>query len=328
MIACINNISIICIMKMAHDDDFDLNLLMVLDALLREQHLTRAASELGLSQSGMSHALARLREFYDDPLFIRSANGMQPTARALELAAPVASALGTIRHQVLSRAHFDPKTANRTFTLCLTDLGEIAFLPELMSHFQREAPNCTLRSIHVPSAELAQTLESGAADLAIGARSNVSDQLYQQLLFTQPFVTLASTRNTRVSGDTLTLDLFTHSQHIAVDLGDPLHEAFDQVIEAAGIERRIFLRTPHFLSVPLLLERNPCMLATVPRALGVLFSRYGNVKVFAPPVTLPEMALRQYWHIRYHRDAANLWLRGTIKELYGGNGQYVGELAG
>ena len=302
-------------MSTVHDQQFDLNLLGVFDALLEERHLTRAAARLGLSQSGMSHALSRLRAFYDDPLFVRGVGGMQPTARALELGASVGAVMNAIRHEVLARASFTPASARRVFSLCLTDLAEVEFLPPLIRFMQKEAPGCTLRTLQVPSKSLAQVLESGEADLAVGALSNLDETLYQQLLFTQPFVTLVSKRNRRLPS-VLTLAQFEAAQHIVVDLNDPMRSAFDAVIEAAGIQRWIFLRTPHFLSVPLLLDAHPQMLATVPQALGRQFARFDLVRRLAPPVALPQMALRQFWHPRYNRDPANVWLRNVIKALF------------
>lgn len=304
-------------MRNAHDENFDLNLLGVFDALMCERHLTRAAQRLRLSQSGMSHALMRLRAFYDDPLFLRAKGGMQPTPRALELGPAISALMESIRHEVLSKAVFAPETAQRTFSLCLTDLAELEFLSPLMSHLRQHAPGCTLRTVRVPSKALHDVLESGEADLAIGALSNLSEGLYQQLLFTQPFITLASKRS-RHWRKALTLAQYEQAQHIVVDLNDPMQAAFDQVIEMAGIQRRVMLRTPHFLSVPLLLDAHPDMLATVPLALMRQFGRFGLVRQLEPPVELPRMALRQFWHPRHNRDPANVWLRSVVKSLFSG----------
>lgn len=303
------------IMHMPHDPSFDLNLLNVLDALLTERHLTRAAARLGMSQSGVSHALARLRTFYGDPLFVRGGGGVQPTAKAEEIAASVSHLMHVVRNEVLGRSVFLPDTAQRTFCLCLTDLAELEFLSPLMAHLRQAAPLCTLRTLQVPNRMLAEVLDSGEADLAIGALSNVSETLQQQLLFTQPFVTLVSKRNRRLP-TALTLDHFEAAQHIVIDLNDPTRSAFDAVIEATGVRRRIALRTPHFLSVPLLLDAHPHMLATVPHALARQFARFDIVRQLVPPVQLPRMAVRQFWHPRFSRDPANAWLRNVIKELF------------
>ncbi|MBN3813741.1 LysR family transcriptional regulator [Paraburkholderia sp. Ac-20347] len=303
-------------MQRTHDPDFDLNLLRVFDALMTERHQTRAASRLGLSQSGMSHALTRLRAFYDDPLFNRGKGGMLPTPRAEELAPSIHALMETIRHEVLSRAVFSPRSARRTFSLCLTDLAELEFVSPLLRFFEENAHGCVLRTLQVPSKAMAEALESGDADLAIGALGNLPEILYQQLLFTSPFVTLVSKRNRRLP-KALTLAQFEAAQHIVVDLNDPVHSSFDQVIEAAGIHRQIVLRTPHFLSVPLLLDAHPHMLATVPQALARQFARFDLVRELAPPVTLPRMALRQFWHPRHNSDPANVWLRGVIRRLFG-----------
>ena len=302
-------------MTRPHDLDFDFNLLKAFDALMTERHLTRAAERIGLTQSGMSHALTRLREFYDDPLFVRGKGGMQPTMRALAIGDTLSTVMTAIRQEVLSQAVFDPGNAARTFTLCLTDLAEVEFLPTLGRHIQEVAPQCSLRTIQVASRYLPEVLESGAADVAIGALNNLSDRLYQQQIFSQPYVTLVSRKNTELPEE-LSLEQFQECQHIVVDLGDPIRSPFDHVIDAAGIRRQIFLRTPHFLSVPPMLDANPHMIATVPHALWRQSRQQGLVRKLKPPVSLPSMAVRQFWHPRFNREVANVWLRGAIKSLF------------
>ncbi|MDF3836036.1 LysR family transcriptional regulator [Cupriavidus basilensis] len=298
-----------------HERDLDMNLIGVFDALIRERSVTRAAEQLGVTQSAMSHALARLRAFYDDPLFVKSVDGMQPTPRAEALAPSILKVMETVRSELLSRASFNPLTAERRFSLCMTDMGELVFLPPLIAQLRKAAPRCTLRTLQLPLQQIPQALEAGDADLALGSMQTMPQGLYRQQLFTHPFVTLVAKRNRKV-GTALTLAQFQAMPHVVVTLTGKRNEAYDRVLDDMGIRRNIYLITPHFLVVPLILEQNPDMVATVPRELGTVFSRYNAVRVVAPPLSLPRFALRQHWHPRFHHDEANVWLRQLIKKTF------------
>lgn len=303
-------------MNDAHDiNRLDLNLLVVFDALLRERSVTRAGQTLGITQSAMSHSLARLRVFFDDALFIKSYRGVTPTAKAEALAPDILAIIDSIRNRVLSQAQFDASQAKRTFSLCVTDMGELVFIPPLLSRLKEVAPHCSIHTLQVPPHNMEATLASGEADLVLGSVMNAPEGLYQQELFMHPFVTIASVKNKKI-GDTLSLEQFCSMPHVAVMLAGRSLRAYDSVIEDAGIKRHIAFTTPHFLFVPLLLDQHPEFLATVPQSLGTVFARHNLVKVFEPPVALPKFSLRQYWHPRFHQDRAIVWLRGLVKETF------------
>lgn len=303
-------------MHSMHINDLDLNLVSVFDALLRERNVTLAADSIGLSQSAMSHALKRLRTYFNDPLFVRTANGMTPTPRALELGDTVLSIVELVRDQLVPRAGFDPLKSDRTFGLCLTDMGELVFLPPIMKLISRLAPGCRIKTIQVPQKEVKGVLESGEVDLVIGSIYSVPGELFQQRLFTHPFVCIASSKN-RSIGKVLTLDRFQKASHIVVSLTGRPEDAYDRVIDDFGINRKVFLTTPHFLVVPLLIE-NTDLIATVPRELGTVFSRYKCIKVWPTPIELPRFDLRQHWHPRFHHDSANKWLRNLVLDAFKG----------
>lgn len=298
-----------------HNEKLDLNLLAVFDGLLRERSVTRAAEQLGLSQSAMSHAVNRLRAFFDDPLFVKTGQGMLPTPKAESLAPTMLDLMATIRSQVLSQAQFDPAVARRAFTLCMTDMGELVFLPPLIKRLRKLAPHCTLRSRQVPVAQIEPLLASGEVDLVLGSLRAAPSGLFQQQLFMHRFVTLVSVKNTEV-GDVMTLEQFQRMPQIVVTLAGRSSEAYDSAIEEQGITRHIFLSTPHFVVVPLLIDQHPDLIATVPQELGNVFAGYGSVRVLEPPMPLPSFALRQHWHPRFHQDPAILWLRELVKDTF------------
>ncbi|CAB3726974.1 LysR family transcriptional regulator [Paraburkholderia rhynchosiae] len=298
-----------------HIRELDLNLLVIFDALLRERNVTRAANDIGLTQGAMSHALNRLRLFFEDPLFIKAPNGMTPTPKAELLGVTITEVIAALREKVVSQAKFDPATAQRTFVLSMTDMGELVFLPPLIRRLRKLAPHCTLRSIQVPLEQIEGLLASGEADLALGSIYAAPEGLFQQQLFMHTFVTVVSARNRKV-GKTLTREQFESMPQIAVSLTGRANAAYDSAFDAYGIKRNIYLTTPHFLAVPLLIDAHPDLIATVPLELGTVFSRLGTVKILPTPVALPPFALRQHWHSRFHADAANVWLRHLIKDTF------------
>lgn len=314
-VLCVNNATLITFMNKIHDERFDLNLIAVLDVLIRERHVTRAADQLGMSQSAMSHALRRLRAFFDDPLFVKTGEGMQPTPRALELTQSVLAVMEKIRTDVLTQAGFDAATSRRRFSLCLTDMGELVFLPRLIERLREAAPQCTLRTIQIPPKQIFAALESGEADLAVGSLHSMPEGLFQQQLFTRSFVTIVSRKNRRI-GKEMPIDQFFELEHVVVTLSGKTEEGYDNAINEHGRKRKIYLSTPHFLTVPLIIERNPNLIATVPKELGKIFENYKAVRMVKTPIEVPPFAIRQHWHPRYHHDAANAWLRTLIKDTF------------
>jgi DNA-binding transcriptional LysR family regulator len=302
-------------MNVAHTENLDLNLLAVLDAMYREGSVTKAGLSVGFSQSAMSHALNRLRAFFDDQLFVKSANSMVPTPKAEAMRGAVIEVMGTVRQQILAGARFEPRLAKRVFTLCMTDMGELVFLPPLLERFKNEAPHCSIRTVQVPIEQIEQVLASGEADLALGSIRSAPEGLFQQKLFLHSFVTIVSTRNRSV-GATLTLDQFEAMPHVVVSLTGRSSEGYDYVLTEQGLRRNVAVMTPHFLMVPLLMDRHPDLIATVPLELANVFARLGAIRMFDPPMALPQFAINQHWHPRFHRDPAIIWIREMIKRTF------------
>jgi len=302
-------------MHTMHIRDLDLNLLVVFEALFRERSVTRAAQDIGLTQGAMSHALNRLRTFFEDPLFVKTAEGMMPTAKGDQLGGTISELIASIRERVVAEAGFNPLTAQRAFVLCMTDMGELVFLPPLIRRLRKMAPRCTLRSVQGPLEQIEGMLSSGEADLVLGSIHAAPEGLYQQQLFVHSFVTLVSVRNRKI-GKTLTRAQFESMPQIVVSLTGRASAAYDSAFDAYGIRRNIFLTTPHFLAVPHLIDAQPDLIATVPLELGKVFSKLGTVRMLPPPVELPPFALRQHWHSRLNTDPANVWLRHLIKETF------------
>ena len=297
-----------------HINDLDLNLLIVMDAMLRERNVSKAAERIGLTQSAMSHALNRLRQYFDDPLFIKTGQRMEPTPKATALQTAVIDVMGTVRQRILSEAHFDPATAKREFTMCVTDMGEIVFIPAILALIRKLAPQCTIRTMQVPAEQIEGLLANGEADLAMGTYRTAPEGLYKQRLFMHGFSTLVHV-NSKIK-KRISLKEFEKTPQIAVTLSGRSSLAFDSVLEEKGIKRQIVMKTPHFLIVPLLIEQQPDLIATVPTALANVYSGHGFVRAVSPPLELPSYAISQYWHPLFHHEPSIIWLRDLIKKTF------------
>lgn len=289
----------------------DLNLLLVFEALLQAKNVTHAGSLLGLSQPATSAALSKLRMTLKDPLFVRTPHGMEPTPRAILLAKPLQQALSVIRDDVLRQPSFDLATTARTFTIAMTDVAEMVFLPRLLRLLSEEAPLANLKTVIMSSTALELALESGTVDLAIGLFPDLKRaSFYQQRLFQHPFVCIVRQDHPSI-GRRMTLAQFLSASHAVVEAEGRNSEVFERMLERRGLERRVMLRIPHFLSIPMVIADSD-LVVTIPRVLGEVFARMTNIRVVAPPIKIGNYDVRQYWHERFHKDPANQWLRTAI----------------
>lgn len=293
-------------------NDLDLNLLRVLAVLAEKRSVSAAAVALRKSQPSVSSALARLREFFGDPLFVRSGNTMQPTPRMLEILEPVRDVLSNVGTHIVAAPTFDPTTRNPDIVLALSDVGEVVFLPTLLPELRRSAPRTDLRSVSLPAAELAGGLEAGTIDLAIGYFPNLTQHnFFQQSLFSDTFTCLIRADHP-VRSPRLTLRQFTSLEHAVIRAESRTEEVIERFLARRRIRRRVVLTTPHFASVPPIIERSD-LVVTVPEPLALYFSTVSSrVRCVKPPFDPPRIDLKQFWHRRYHHDARNRWLRSFI----------------
>lgn len=293
----------------------DLNLLLVLDALLRLRSASRAAEALDMSQPAVSFALGKLRIQFKDPLFIRAARGMRPTPRAEELAVPLQAVLDQIKTGLLTPPRFDPATTLRTFTFNMADVGELVFLPALRAHLQAAAPGANIKTVSTPPAHLEEAMRSGDVDLAVGYFPGLQGAaIYRQRLFSHSFVCIVRKNHPRI-GDQLTRKQFLEEGHAVVQQEGKSHELFEQALAEQGMARRVVLSIPHFLAIPLIVAESD-LIVTVPYAVARSFARMADLKMLRQPIRVPRADVRQHWHARFHRDLANQWIRGVIATLF------------
>ncbi len=291
----------------------NLNQLLVLDALLTERHVSRAGLRLGLSQPAVSNALAQLRARLGDPLLVRTAGGMVPTARAQALMGPLRTALGMLEDAVGGGRGFDPGNAENTFVLATTDFVEFALLPRLLARLAREAPRVQLQIRSWPYHRTPPALESGEADLWIGFYADVPANHREQKLFHDQFVCIVR-RNHPDVGKRLTLKTYVRLQHILVTAEPGSAGVADAALAALGLSRHVALRLSPFLMVPPV-GATTDYVAAVSRRVAETFARLYPLRLLPPPLTLPRGTVGQVWHERTHASPAHAWLRQVIGEL-------------
>jgi DNA-binding transcriptional LysR family regulator len=295
--------------------ELDLNLLVVFNQLLVDRRVSKAAESLGLTQPAVSNSLAKLRRLFGDELFLRTPQGMAPTPHAEQLAESVSHALALIHGGINQRTHFDPASAERGFTVGMTDIGEIYFLPALLDRLRHDAPGVALSTVRNTAVNLRDEMETGQVDLALGLLPQLKAGFYQRRLFLQRYVCLLRSGH-RLAKKRLTLAEFAAAEHLVVVAAGTGHGRVDELLQRSGILRRVRLTVPHFVSVGHILQGSD-LVATVPEGLADrLLEPFGLVKL-AHPARLPDVAINAFWHAKLHRDPANRWLRGVVFELFG-----------
>ena len=290
----------------------DLNLLLVLDALLEECSVTGAARRIGLSPSATSHALARLRSRLGDPILVRAGGGMTPTSRARELATPVREALDRLERALAPPHPFDPGRSTRSFTLSLEDAGQVGLLPLLARRLADEAPGVALR-VRPGAAEPATAgLGDGAVDLALTVSPEPRPGFHGEVVFTTPYVSILRRRHPAV-GKRLTLARFTELGHVALLGPGSVDPEIDRALDARARARRVALAVPSLLPIPWLVARSD-LVATVPALLLALDRGRPPLARHRPPLPLEPVTGSLVWHERAHHDPAQRWLRQILRD--------------
>lgn len=298
-------------MQHVHLRDFDLNLLLALDALLGEAHVTRAAGKVGLSQSAMSHALSRLREKLQDPLLVRTKRGMEPTERARTLTAPLRAALSEIDRALGPSAEFSPKQARQTFYVGSSDYEQLTLVRPLLARLAREAPgiDLVLRSPQ-PLTSVPELLARGELDLVVKplAKADAVQGIYhQRLIALDRFVVVARKGNPFV-GKKLTLKRFLAAPHALVAPGGTPRGLVDDLLAKRGLSRRIMLATPHFLVAPHFIAESD-MLLTMAERVARRYAAMLDLELHPLPLPLPGFSVHAIWHARTHASPAHRYLR-------------------
>ncbi len=301
----------------------DLNLLVYLDVLLRECNVTRAAEELGISQPAMSNSLRRLRDLFDDPLLVRTSDGMTPTDRALELQPLVRNVLAAAEIAVLPKTVFDASASDRIFRIMASDYTEVTLLPQLLSRLRREAPGIRL-DIMTPSDVSFHDVERGKVDMVINRFDTLPQSFHQVHLWDDSFSCVMSATNPVIKN--WNLDNYLSHKHVWVSktgMGVGVGMSSDDVQrlgwvdEALGkldAKREISVFTRHYQAALLLGEQED-LIVTIPSIAARTMANNNKVVILDPPFEIPRMRLKMVWSPLLQRDPGHKWLRQVIKEV-------------
>lgn len=299
-----------------YDLPVDLHHLQVFDQIMRQGSLTRAALTLEVTQPALSKTLARLRDTFGDPLFVRVSRRMEPTAKALELERPVREILDRV--QALKAAHvpFDPATSRRIFAFSVVDAGAIKLLPPLITALSREAPGVRVRTVQLEGENLDLWLESGTIDFAMGALPGLAKGIRRQPLWLESFVSVVRKGHPRLRTQP-SLAEFAAEKHVLVSTAGTGHQHLqaERALELAIPAENILCRVPIFITAAVLAKHTDAV-ATLPESIATVIADDLGLHIIAPPVRLPRVEICQYWHERFHREPGNQWMRALFARLF------------
>jgi LysR family transcriptional regulator, nod-box dependent transcriptional activator len=295
--------------------NIDLNLLVILDALLTERNVSRAGERIGLSQSAMSAALARLRDMFHDPLLMRVGRDLVLTRNAEELIVPLKESLAKIEQTLLRRPGFDPIIDARTFSVSASDYAGLVLLTPLVRMVANEAPNVTIHLL--PRArDAARMLQTGQADIVIEPIELFGPNDYPTApLLSDRWLCALDADHPDVRGSELTKEQFLELPHLVYGIGiDRQLNLADQHLSDIGIQRRIEVTVESFLLNPFLIEGTRLVSLVLERAAKRLLGTL-NIKLLESPIAVPDIHEAMYWHPRHTTDPGHKWLREKLKDV-------------
>lgn len=290
----------------------DLNLLLALDALLAERHVTRAAARLGITQSAASHALARLRDMFGDPLLVRGPRGaLLPTPRAAALAPAIHRVLVDLTAVLRGDEVFEPATARHTFRIGTSDYVELVLMPRLVERVGRSAPGIDLW-IHTLTDDGDEALAAGTLDVVLGPpRSGARPAgMYEKVLFDESFTCIVREGHA-LADKRMTLARYCAAAHLLVAPRGTPGSLVDDALAALGRSRRVAVAVPHFLVVPYLIASSDLIATLATRVAHTVADALRLVQM-PPPIALPRFQIGVAWHERTRADPAHRWLRDQI----------------
>lgn len=305
-------------------NNLDLNLLRVFDAIFQTRSVTTAASNLHLTQPAVSKQLNRLRELLEDPLFVRTNDGMAPTPRAEALAAPIRQALTEVRNAIERQLGFDPSTSDRTFRIFMNDVGQMALLPRMLALIATEAPSVNIQTVQIPSLRMRSVgLESGDVDLAVGYFEEFDGSMHCQVLFEEHYAGMVRADHPTIR-DPMTFEQFLQTPHLVYQPSGGGHGSQENFVDRAfwqaGVQRRVAVRLGHAVGISAMVSHTD-LLVIVPNMLAQACANLVPVNILDLPIEIPRFQISQYWHDRFHTDPGSRWLRSVFARLYGNRRQ-------
>jgi DNA-binding transcriptional LysR family regulator len=291
----------------------DLNLLRVFAAIYESRTLTLAAKQVGLSQPALSHALKRLRETFEDELFVRKGGVYVPTRKSEELAEPIIKALDGISNILEAPNRFDPETTPATFRLAISDFGSHTILPPLSYHLHKQASKVQCIVSQLSIEQYVHHLQTGEIDVAIISQPSDHPDIQNQLIMEENVVYIV--REDHPDTDALTsLEGFSAADHLLVNLSGGSSSGLDKLLAERGHSRQVKLVVPYFSTVPEIVAKTN-LIGGLPHRLALQAVKDHPVKIIPPPFELPPIRFHMHWHARRRRDTKLRWFRNTVKTV-------------
>lgn len=297
-----------------HISKIDLNLFTVFEAIYTEGSVTRASQQLHLTQPAISHSLNRLRQLFDDPLFVRQGHAMVSTPLARSIIEPVRSALRGLEVTLADTGKFDPALAGKQFTLALRDVLESTVLPPLLESVTRQAPMIDLAAIQVDRRELVSELAAGSLDVAIDMLLPLPNEIRREKISQDTTVVMARQGHPVVKG-ALDLDTYLKAEHILASSRRKGPGLEDFELSRLGLQRRIRLRCQHYFAACRVVSQTDLLLTMPEGYARIANQQFGN-QIMPLPITMPSWDVYLYWHQNVENDPANRWLRQQVTQAF------------
>jgi len=291
----------------------DLNLCKVFNAIYTERSVSRAAIALCLSQPAISNSLRKLREFYEDELFVRSADGVTPTSKAQEIMISIKEALNYIEATFTDDEEFRPEISHRTFTISMTDYGEYYFLPGILKRVAEEAPDVEVICLPNPGATITLEMKSGAVDLVWDWLRIEDTNYHSKLIFEDPSCCIVRRGHPSIDGS-LTLEQFMSVGHIALRATRTHIPMIERKLDSLSLERRVVSEISHITTMPGVIAKTD-LIGCMPQRLAQSFARQLDLQVLPNPVLDKPVPVYQMWHRRFEKDVGHQWFRSVLREL-------------
>lgn len=293
--------------------NLDARLINVFVEMCQLRSVSRTAERLELAQSTVSLDLSKLRDFYGDRLFVRTTDGMVPTPRSMELLPILLEANRLIQLSQQLHASFDPMSSTRRFSLCMSDAGQTIIVPPLLSNLRRLAPFVHIQTPPIWG-DLAQKLESGHGDIAIGYIPDLETGIMRQGLYVEHFLCCVAKRHPRLQS-ACELDDFMREEHIVVSPSGPGRQVLQTELSNLGIERKVGIELSSYSAVASVLDATD-FLAVLPSKFATCVSALTGARLFPLPIQSPTYTVSQHWHQRFSADPGNQWLRALLAEIF------------
>jgi DNA-binding transcriptional LysR family regulator len=293
----------------------DLNLLPIVVALYEELSVSKAARRLGMSQPAVSKALRRLRETFDDPLFVRGPSGIVPTPRAHAIVRATRPHLQQLQEDLLKGESFDPATSTRAIVLGLSDIAEMAFLPSILQHLRVHAPKCPVSTLTLSDTQLAEGLEKGDVDVAAGYFPALAQRNFRQRRLTRHGFACLMCAGHPLWKSRLTMSAYLAAEHVAIRRANRSQEVLERFIERRKMRRKIAMYTSNVLSVPFIVMDTQ-LVATLPYAVVTRFASITSQLAASLPPFDVTYDLKLHWHRRFDNEPRSIWLREQLAAVF------------